>query len=271
MTILGVRVDCVDFVQTLAHLDSWLGDNSAGTRWDTASSKQSPNSQFPNPHSSTHQICTVNPEFIMHARREPAFAAVLQQADLCVPDGIGVLWAARRQGVSLPERVTGSDGIYRICERAARRGWRVFLLGAAPGVADMAAAQLQKLYPTLQVVGTQSGSPADADWPAIQALLNATRPDILFVAYGHPRQDLWIAQHREELSARVALGVGGAFDFVAGVATRAPRPLQRLGLEWLHRLVTQPWRWRRMLVLPMFVWLVLFEHQSHLHNKREIP
>ena len=193
----------------------------------------------------------------MDARRDPAFAAALRQADLRVPDGIGILWAARRLGRPLRERVTGSDGIYRISERAAERGWRVFYLGAAPGVAEQTAAVLRRRYPGLQVAGTYAGSPAPADWPEIARRLVAAQPDVLFVAYGHPRQDLWIAQRRGEIPAAVAIGVGGAFDFVAGVARRAPAWVQRLGLEWLYRLVREPWRWRRMARLPVFAWLVL--------------
>ena len=127
------------------------------------------------------------------------------------------------------------------------------------GVAERTAAVLQAQYPGLCVVGTYSGSPTDEDWPAIQQRLAAAQPDLLFVAFGHPRQDLWIDRHRAELPACVAIGVGGAFDFVAGVRRRAPRWLQRLGLEWLHRLLHEPWRWRRMLKLPQFVFLVLVE------------
>lgn len=241
LTILGVRVDCVDFAQLLAQI----------TRWIAAAQHQAPAST-----AVTYPVYTVNPEIVMAARRDPHFAAVLARGALCVPDGVGLLWAARRQGMILHERVTGSDGIYLICARAAQQGWRVFLLGAAPGVAATAAQRLQARYPRLQVVGTASGSPAAADWPAIQHQLQVARPDILFVAFGHPRQEIWIDHYRAALGVPVALGVGGAFDFVAGVTTRAPRWLQRLGLEWLHRLLLQPWRWRRMAVLPRFAWLV---------------
>ncbi|MEZ4615562.1 MAG: WecB/TagA/CpsF family glycosyltransferase [Caldilineaceae bacterium] len=167
--ILGVRIDCVDFAQTLAIIQYWI--EQAAT---------------PNLLSPTRQICTANPEFVMHARRDPTFAAVLRKADLVVADGGGLLWAARRQGVQLRERVTGSDGIYRICEQAAQAGWTVFFLGAAPGVADRAAQRLQLRYPGLQVAGVYSGSPAASDWPSIQARLDQTKPNILFVAYGHP-------------------------------------------------------------------------------------
>jgi N-acetylglucosaminyldiphosphoundecaprenol N-acetyl-beta-D-mannosaminyltransferase len=237
--ILGVDVHCVDFAQTLELIDTWIDSATSETR--------------------CRQVCTVNPEFIIDARRDPAFAQVLRRADLCVPDGVGVLWAARRHGVRLAERVTGSDGIYRFCAQAAQRSWRVFFLGAAPGVAERTAAILQQHYPALCVVGVYSGSPAAADWPAIQQRLAAAQPDLLFVAYGHPRQDLWIDRHRAALPARVAIGVGGAFDFVVGVRTRAPTWVQQLGLEWLHRLIHEPWRWRRMLKLPQFVALVLVE------------
>ena len=241
LAILGVEIDCVDFALTLDLIDAWVMQRRAASDAPPA----------------CRQICTVNPEFIVDARRDPAFARVLADADLCVPDGAGVLWAARRMGQPLHERVTGSDGIYRICARAAARGWRVYLLGAAPGVAEQAAAVLLDRYPGLIVAGCYAGSPADAEWPDICARLNAAAPDILFIAYGHPRQDFWIDQHRAELPAAVAIGVGGAFDFVAGVAQRAPVWMQRRNLEWLHRLITQPWRWRRMLKLPVFAGLVL--------------
>ena len=205
------------------------------------------------------QICTANPEFVMTARRDPTFWQVLQQADLVAPDGVGLLWAARRQGALIPERVTGSDGIYFIARAAAQQGWRLFLLGAQPGVAAAAATRLQALYPGLQGVGTYAGSPRPADFPAIARLIHETQPDILLVAYGAPAQDIWIAQHKETLAVPVSMGVGGAFDHVVGVRRRAPRWLIRLNLEWLWRLITQPWRWRRQLALPRFVWAVLRE------------
>jgi N-acetylglucosaminyldiphosphoundecaprenol N-acetyl-beta-D-mannosaminyltransferase len=237
--ILGVNVDCVDFAQTLDLIEQWI----ARARGEAAP---------PQP----RQICTVNPEFIIDAWRDPDFAAMLASADLRVPDGVGVLWAARLLRHPLRERVTGSDGIYRISERAAERGWRLFFLGAAPGVAERAAVILRERNPGLIIAGAYSGSPAASDWPEIEQMLGATRPDVLFVAFGHPKQDFWIAGHRQELPCALAIGVGGAFDFVAGVTVRAPVWVQRLGLEWLHRLLRQPWRWRRMVKLPLFVWLV---------------
>ncbi len=206
-----------------------------------------------------HQICTANPEFVMEARRNSRFRAVLAQADLVLADGVGLLWAARRTGQRLPQRVTGSDGVPLIAAWAAEHGWRLYLLGAAPGVADAAAAILRQQHPGLQIAGTYAGSPADADAAGIIARIREARPDVLLVAYGAPKQDLWIAQHRDALGVPVMMGIGGTLDFIAGVQKRAPRWVQRLNLEWLFRLVTQPWRWRRQLDLPRFAWAVLRE------------
>lgn len=205
------------------------------------------------------QVVTVNPEFLMAARRDPAFAAVLNNADLAVADGVGLIWAARRLGHPLPERVTGVDLVEGVAAVAARQGLRLYLLGAQEGVAAAAAAVLCARYPGLIVAGTYAGSPATAEDDAIVARVNQAQAGILFVAYGAPRQDLWIARNRARLSAGVAVGVGGAFDFISGRSRRAPRWMQRLGLEWLHRLYHEPWRWRRMLALPRFVWAVLRE------------
>jgi N-acetylglucosaminyldiphosphoundecaprenol N-acetyl-beta-D-mannosaminyltransferase len=257
--ILGVDVDPVDFDSTLDQVAVWIADHRAAVAGVIHNSQFIPPSSRPSP-LICRQICTVNPEFIVDAHRDPAFAAVLRRADLRVPDGIGVLWAARMAGRPLKERVTGSDGIYRIAERASQCRWRVFLLGAAPGVAATTAEILRCRYPGLEVVGAYSGSPADADWPAIHGWLASTQPDILLVAFGHPKQDDWIDHHRAELPAAVAIGVGGAFDFVAGVARRAPAWMQRMGLEWLHRLLREPWRWRRMMKLPVFAVLVLVQN-----------
>jgi len=203
------------------------------------------------------QICTANPEFVMTAQQRPDFMAVLQSADLVLADGVGVLWAARRLGRPLPERVTGSDGVYLLAERAARAGWRLFLLGAQPGVAEKTAEILQTRYPGLIIAGTWPGSPDDNDYPEIARRIQTASPDILLVAYGAPQQDVWIARHKDDLGVPVSIGVGGAFDHVVGVQKRAPAWLIRLNLEWLWRLITQPWRWKRQVQLPKFVWLVV--------------
>ncbi len=230
--ILGVRVDALTYAELLEHIAAFI-----------ASGKP-------------HQIATVNPEFVMEAQRNEPFRAVLEQADLCVADGVGLLWAARRQGQRLPERVTGSDALPLIAERAARTGWRLYLLGAGPGVAEQAGRILQARYPGVIIAGTYAGSPAETDAAGIIGRICAARPDVLFVAYGAPKQDLWIARYKAALGVPVMIGVGGAFDHLTGVRPRAPAWMQRLNLEWLFRLITQPWRWRRQLALPRFVWAV---------------
>ena len=232
-TILGVRVDDVTYDEALQCVERMLA--SAGI----------------------HQIATVNVEFIMEAQRNPDFGRVLATASLCVPDGIGVLWASRRQGTPLRARVAGVDLVEMLAARAALRGWRVFFLGAAPGVAERAATILEERYPGLVIAGCYAGSPSIAEENAIAERVRTTQPDVLFVAYGAPRQDLWIARNQAQIGVPVALGVGGSFDFICGHAKRAPAWVQRLGLEWLHRLLREPWRWRRQLVLPLFALRVL--------------
>jgi N-acetylglucosaminyldiphosphoundecaprenol N-acetyl-beta-D-mannosaminyltransferase len=242
MRILSVPIDAITYEGMLARVADFI----AGER--------------------TYQICTVNPEFVMAARRDEDFMAALNRADLCLPDGVGILWAARRHGKPLQERVAGVDSVLRIAERAAGAGWRLYLLGAAPGVAERTAATLAGHYPGIQIVGTYAGTPGPQDEADILARVNASGADVLFVAYGAPEQDKWIARHAAHLNVHVAMGVGGAFDFISGVARRAPPWIQRLGLEWLHRLIREPWRWRRQMALPCFAWAVVRERS---HKKSE--
>lgn len=223
VTLIGLPVHAITMAETLA----WI---------EAAVAQRVP-----------RQICTANPEFLMAARRDREFQRVLRSADLVLPDGVGLLWAARYRGRRLPERVAGSDLIYRLAELAGRHGWRLYFLGAAEGVAPAAAAALQARWPGLVIAGAFAGSPGLAGEDALVERVRAARPDVLLVAYGAPAQDKWIARHKDRLGVPVCLGVGGAFDFVAGVTQRAPRWVQRLGLEWLHRLWRQPWRARRIL------------------------
>jgi len=236
VSILGVRVDDVTYDEVLDHIQRYIdvGD--------------------------LLQIATVNVEFIMEARRNVAFRQVLAQASLCVPDSVGVVWAARRQGRALRQRVAGVDLVDRIAARGAERDWRVFFLGAAPGVAEQAAAALTRRYPGLRVAGCYAGSPRPEEEDEIVDWVRAANPDVLFVAYGAPRQDLWIARNQARIGVPVALGIGGSLDYVAGVVRRAPRWMQQAGLEWFYRLIREPSRLRRQLVIPWFATLVLKGH-----------
>jgi N-acetylglucosaminyldiphosphoundecaprenol N-acetyl-beta-D-mannosaminyltransferase len=233
MTMLGIRVDDVTFDELLARMEAFIADGHP------------------------HQICTVNPEFIMLAQRDPEFRQILDRSDLNIPDGGFLLWAARRKGGRLRQRVTGSDGLPLFAERAASKGYRLFFLGAADGVAERAAQVLCAQYPALQIAGAYAGSPAPAEDDAIVARVRAAHPDALFVAYGAPQQDKWLARNAARLGVPLLMGVGGTLDFIAGAVPRAPRWMRRLGLEWLFRLVRQPWRWRRQLAVWQFAWLTV--------------
>jgi len=229
VNILGIHVHNITTDETLAAMGEMVADGRP------------------------HQIVTVNPEFVMEAQRNPAFSVVLGEATLALPDGAGLLWAARLMGQPLCERVTGSDTLPLIAEMGAQRGYSLFLLGAAPGVAERAGAILMERYPGLRIAGTYAGSPDPAHDDEIVARVVAAAPDMLFVAYGAPRQDFWIHRNLARLQVPVCMGIGGALDFITGVTQRAPAWMQDAGLEWLHRLYREPWRWRRMLALPRFV------------------
>lgn len=205
-----------------------------------------------------HQVVTVNPEFVMEAQHNAAFRRVLWQTDLATPDGFGLLLAARWLGTPLRQRATGVALVQRIATLAAAEGYRLFLLGAAPGVAEEAAAVLQQRNPGLVVVGCFAGGPQPRYEPFLRQRIAAARPHILLVAYGHPAQDMWIARNQPHLGIPLAMGVGGVFDYLAGRVPLAPAWVRHIGLEWLFRLLVQPRRWRRILVaVPFFLWRVV--------------
>ena len=204
-----------------------------------------------------HQVVTMNPEFLVVAQEDPQFKKVLGEADLAVVDGVGLLWAARLLGKPLRGRVTGAELVRSLSRVAERRGFRLFLLGAQEGIAQAAARVLQNECPQLLIAGTYAGSPAPEEEEEIIERIRAASPHVLFVAYGFPQQDMWIRRNMNGLNVPLSMGVGGAFDYISGAVKRAPAWMRRLGLEWLFRLIRQPWRWRRMLRLPHFVWLVM--------------
>jgi N-acetylglucosaminyldiphosphoundecaprenol N-acetyl-beta-D-mannosaminyltransferase len=188
---------------------------------------------------------------------------VINGADLAVPDGVGLVWAGRLLGHPFRGRVPGVELTRRLAALCAARGYRLYLLGAAPGVAEETARRLEAEYPGLAIAGTYAGSPAMEEEEDIVARIRAASPHLLLVAYGAPHQDLWLHRNLPRLGAVVGIGVGGTFDYISGRVPRAPAWMRRAGLEWLYRLVRQPWRWRRMLALPAFGWQVL--RQALLH------
>ena len=201
-------------------------------------------------------VITANPEFVMLCRDDPEVAAIAARADLVVPDGTGAVVASRLLGDPLPGRAPGRLLVDRLAALAATRGLSLFLLGAAPGIAERAAAMLRSKHPELRIVGTYAGQAEDdAD---VVPRVSAAAPDILLVAFGMPRQERWIARNLDVVpSARVVVGVGGSLDYLAGAATPPPGLVHAIGLEWLWRLVRDPRRWRRQRVLPLFALLVL--------------
>lgn len=203
------------------------------------------------------QVITLNAEMIYRAQHDWQLRDIYSQARLVTPDGIGVVWALRRAGWQIGRRVTGIGLTLNILELAREKNWRIFFLGAKPGVAQEAARKLAAAENPLEVAGVHHGYFADEESPAIIELIRATRPDILLVGLGAPRQDIWIAQHLDELQVPVCIGVGGTFDVLAGKVRRAPRFWRRLGMEWLYRLLSEPSRIGRQLALPRFAWLVL--------------
>lgn len=192
------------------------------------------------------------------AQHNGEFRRVLQGVDLALADGIGLQVAARMQGQRFVSRVAGSQLVYKLMPLAAEQGWRLFFLGAAPGVAAAAANQVRAQHPGIQI-DVNEADPTPAGTAAALAHIHSARPDILLVAYGAPKQDLWIARHKCEAGVAVQIGIGGTLDVIAGQTPRPPQWMHDGGLEWLYRLWTQPWRWRRMARLPVFVGMVAAE------------
>lgn len=188
---------------------------------------------------------TANLHYAMLSAADPRLRDVNRQAAFLLADGMPMVWYSRFSSAPLPERVAGSDLIYRLCQRAAARGYRVFLLGGAPGVADAAAAELTRRYPELKIVGVEAPdlhrlSPEEHS--RLIGRVRQARADLLLVALGQPKGELWLGEHLDALRPRVAVQLGASFDFVAGRAVRAPRWMQRSGLEWFYRMVHEPRR-----------------------------
>ena len=191
------------------------------------------------------QICTVNLDFLVRAQTHTDIARILGRADLNVADGAPVVWLSRLMGRQVPGRIAGADLVPELIAAAAARGASVFLLGGQDGVAQKASARLLARHPTLRVAGVHEpaviGTEAGDD-DGIVAAINASEADILLVALGHPKQELWIDRNRDRLRVSVAIGVGCCLDLIAGQVRRAPRWMQAVGLEWLFRLIQEPRR-----------------------------
>ncbi|HHV71947.1 MAG TPA: WecB/TagA/CpsF family glycosyltransferase [Clostridia bacterium] len=209
------------------------------------------------------QIVTANAEIIFRAKNDSSLRRIIQQADLVTADGSGVVWAAKRLGRPLPERITGIDLMQNLMKLAVEKDYTVFLLGSKPGIAELAAENLKKAYPGLKLLGVQDGYFSVQEEKEIVARLKALAPNLLFVGLGSPKQEEWINRYIKELPGTVAMGVGGSFDVLSGQISRAPKWMQKAGLEWLYRLLKEPWRIRRMSALPKFMLKVLQEGKKY--------
>ncbi|MCA9935541.1 MAG: WecB/TagA/CpsF family glycosyltransferase [Anaerolineales bacterium] len=229
--ILGVPIDDLTMDEALARVDEFVANGRAQQR--------------------SHQIATVNADFVVKALHDPELRGILQEADMATADGMPLVWGARALGLPLEGRVTGADMVPALAERAAQKGYSLYFLGAAPGVAARAAEILQAQHPGLQIAGVLSppkSTVLEMD-TAVLDDIRAAQPDILLVAFGNPKQEKWIAMHRHDLPVPVMIGVGGTFDFIAGKTRRAPEWMQKSGLEWLFRLANEPRRlWKRYVV-----------------------
>lgn len=202
-------------------------------------------------------ICTPNTEIVMEAQNDSELKEILQDADLVIPDGIGLIYASKIHQLGLTERVTGIDTLERILKYANNTKKSIYLFGGKPGVAEKAAERMIEVYPNLQIKGIRDGFYKKEEEDKIINHINEVKPDILFVALGAPRQEKWIYNNRKILNAKVAMGVGGALDVWAGSAKRAPKIFQNMHLEWLYRLIKNPSRIGRMMSLPKFMIKVL--------------
>ncbi|MEB3294139.1 MAG: WecB/TagA/CpsF family glycosyltransferase [Synechococcales bacterium] len=240
VNICGVGVDSFSFSQVLDHIvDHVVYDKTP------------------------EYVVTPNAYHLLLLQQDQYFRDIYQDAFLSVPDGVPLLWAAKFLGTPLTDRVNGTDLFEQLCAIAARRNLKVFLLGGRPGAADKAKEVLQNRHPSLKIVGTCCPSYGFEANPMeiaqINAQIVAAAPDILFVGLGAPKQEKWIHQNYQQLGVPVSLGIGVSFELVADMVRRAPRFMQKTGLEWLFRLLVEPRRlWQRYILgNPMFVWLVL--------------
>jgi N-acetylglucosaminyldiphosphoundecaprenol N-acetyl-beta-D-mannosaminyltransferase len=238
--ILGVKVSAINSAMALGIIEEWILKRHPG------------------------YVCMTGVHGVMESQRDEKLRRIHNDAGLVAPDGMPLVWISRAMGFRHVERVYGPDLMLAMCERSAESGYRNFLYGGAPHVADLLALRLRSRYSNLKIVGAYSPpfrQLTEEEDQAVVELINTTRPDIVWVGISTPKQERWMADHLGRLNAPVLVGVGAAFDFHAGLKRQAPRWMQRSGLEWSYRLMTEPRRlWRRYLINnPVFLWLLLLQ------------
>ena len=239
--VLGTLVDDLTLTEAAHKIISWVKQRRQ------------------NPDEPVRLVVTVNPEYVVTAHSDSTFQKLVNGADIITPDGAGLIVAGKLLRQPFQGRVTGVALCETLFGLAAEHGLRIFLLGAAPGVAEEAADQLRQQYPGIGIVGTWAGQAgADGDDESIERIRQAGA-EIVLVAYGMLKQDWWSARNLIRCGATVAMGIGGVLDYKAGRVALAPVWIRRWGFEWLYRLYREPWRWRRQLALPRFGILVIWQ------------
>lgn len=230
-SILGVEFDVVNEEEALQKLIGFLEEGS-----------------------SLKKVYTPNPEIVMLAQDDPELYRILSEADLVLADGIGIIIASKIKGLKLRNRVTGVDTMDKLLDYCGKKGKSIFIFGSKPGVAELACKNIEKKYKGIKIAGFNHGyiKSEDEENELIDRI-NMAKPDVLFVCLGAPKQEKWIDKNKDRLNCSLAMGLGGSVDVYAGVVKRAPVAFQKLGLEWFYRLVKEPWRFKRMLVLPKFL------------------
>jgi len=239
INLCGVKISSISLEETLSQVDQWVQSRTLS------------------------YIVTPNVDHLVKLRGDAEFRRIYETASLVLPDGMPVLWAAGFLGTPLKEKISGSDLFLEICSIAVERGYKLFFLGGRPSAAYGTAEALRKKHPNINIAGVRCpplGFEKDKEENSnIVDMIKKANPDILFVGLGSPKQEKWIYAHRYEYQAPVSIGIGGSFEFVSGMVKRAPKWMQRIGLEWLWRIMMEPGRlWKRYLIDDMpFFWLVL--------------
>lgn len=239
--ILGVKIDCESMQETVTKIQRAIENHQE------------------------IQVITANPELIYATGKDARLKQLVNSAQIVTPDGVGVVWAAKHLGYQVAERVTGIDLVEALFPVAAEKGWRVFLLGSKPGVAELAAHKVEEKHPGF-AWQAEHGYFNREEEPALLEKIREFKPDLFLVGLGAPWQEFWIFSHMN--LGTVTIGVGGSFDALAGLNKRAPLWIRDLRLEWLYRLVRQPQRFRRQLVLPRFAWAVIRSSKEQVRSRK---
>lgn len=236
--ILGIGVDPVSMPEALSIIEGFIHENIP------------------------RLVVTADASGIVEAQSDPQWRSIIENADLVTPDSAGVVWASQKVGSPIKERVSGVDLVDEICRLSSLKGYRLFFLGAAPGVAERAADAMRLRHPGVNIVGVRDGYFTADEESSVAAEIHDARPAVLFVAMGIPKQEKFIDRHKYEIAAPVSMGVGGSFDVFSGNVRRAPKFVQKIKSEWLWRLVNNPRKWRKVAALPKFWWLVTFSRNK---------